>query len=94
MTTIKIEEKKIEVQGHSGYAKKGSDIVCAAISTLIEATYNYLKATGNIVKKTTFDGYFFMLIEVINTNGKNIVKSFTEMVDDLIKQYPENIERI
>ena len=94
MTTIKIEEKKIEVQGHSGYAKKGSDIVCAAISTLIEATYNYLKATGNIVKKTTFDGYIFMLIEVINTNGKNIVKSFTEMVDDLIKQYPENIERI
>ncbi len=94
MTTIKIREKEIEVKGHSGYAEKGRDIVCAAISTLVEATYNYLKVTGNIVKMTAIDGYFFMLIEVININGESIVKSFTEMVEDLAKQYPKNIERI
>lgn len=94
MTTITIKNNKIEIKGHSGYAKKGSDIVCAAISTLTEATYNYLKATGNVVKMTSNDGYFFMLIEIININGKSILKSFTEMIDDLAKQYPKNLERI
>lgn len=94
MTTIKIDGNKIEVQGHSGYAEKGSDIVCAAISVLTEATYNYLKATGNTVGMTAIDGYFFMVIEEINESGKNIISSFTNMVDDLIKQYPKNIERI
>lgn len=94
MTTITIKNNKIEIKGHSGYAKKGSDIVCAAISTLIEATYNYLKATGNVVKMTSNDGYFFILIETININGENILKSFTEMIDDLAMQYPKNLERI
>lgn len=94
MTTITIKNNQIEIKGHSGYAKKGSDIVCAAISALTEATYNYLKATGNVVKMTSNDGYFFMLIEIININGKNILKSFTEMIDALAKQYPKNLERI
>jgi len=94
MTTIKITDKKIEVKGHSEYDEKGKDIVCAAISTLTEATYRYLKATGNVVGITAIDGYFFMVIEVINANGQNIVKTFTEMIDDLIQQYPKNIRRI
>lgn len=94
MTTVKIDGNKIVVKGHSEYDEKGRDIVCAAISVLTEATYNYLKATENNVGMTAMDGYFFMVIEEINENGKNIVSSFIDMVDDLVKQYPKNIERI
>lgn len=94
MTTIKIRDNEIEVKGHSGYAEKGSDIVCAGISVLVEAAYNYLKVTGNEVIKKEDDGYFLILIDSINVSGNNILKSFIEMVDDLVKQYPKNIERI
>lgn len=94
MTTIKIRNSEIEVKGHSGYAEKGNDIVCAGISVLMDATYNYLKATENTVTKKETDGYFSISINVININGENIIKSFAEMVDDLVKQYPKNIERI
>lgn len=94
MTTIKVKNNEIEVRGHSGYSLEGSDIVCAAISTLIEATYNYLVVTGNIVRKRDDDAYFHILIDVINVNGKNIIKSFVQMVDDLATQYPKYIERV
>lgn len=43
MTKIDISSKEIRISGHSGYGTYGNDIVCAAISTLSEATYNYLK---------------------------------------------------
>ena len=34
--------KTIEATGHSGYAEQGSDIVCSAISTLMETLANGL----------------------------------------------------
>lgn len=34
--------KTIEATGHSGYAKEGQDIVCSAISTLMETLANGL----------------------------------------------------
>ena len=45
--------KTIEATGHSGYAEEGSDIVCSAVSTLLETLANGLteivKAKVNIV---------------------------------------------
>ena len=44
MTTCRIvketEQASIEVKGHAGYAKRGEDIVCAAISVLTINTIN------------------------------------------------------
>jgi len=34
--------KTIEATGHSGYAKEGQDIVCSAVSTLMETLANSL----------------------------------------------------
>ena len=46
INVIVIKEKQtiktIEATGHSGYAKEGSDIVCSAISTLMETLANGL----------------------------------------------------
>jgi len=47
MTTIifKSDEliNEIELNGHSGYATKGSDIVCSAITTVTFSTINLLE---------------------------------------------------
>ena len=88
MTTIDFKTDKIRVYGHSGYAPSGQDIVCAAISTLTEATYNYLEATKNKVSKEENNGVFVINLEELNKQGEAIVLSFKDMVDDLIKQYP------
>ena len=88
MTSIEIKSEYIEVKGHSGYAPIGSDIVCAAISTLSQATYNYLEATGNDMGVETSDGYLKMIFKSqLNKAGEEILNSFIEMAKDLEGQY-------
>ena len=93
MTLIEIKAKYIEVKGHSGYAHIGSDIVCAAISTLVQATYNYLEATGNDVEAESLDGYFKIIFKSdLNRPGENILGGFIEMAKDLESQYKNYIK--
>lgn len=89
MTTIDFKTDKIRVYGHSGYAPIGHDIVCAAISTLTEATYNYLVATKNKVSNEESNGVYVIHLEELNKQGLAIIDSFIEMIQDLIKQYPK-----
>lgn len=57
INVIVIKEKQtiktIEATGHSGYAEYGADIVCSAVSTLMETLANGLteivKAKANII---------------------------------------------
>jgi uncharacterized protein YsxB (DUF464 family) len=93
MTSIEITDERIEIKGHSGYAAIGSDIVCAAISTLSQATYNYLEVTNNEVTCDVSDGELVISLHKLNEPGKQIVRAFRDMVDDLSSQYPEYIER-
>ena len=93
MTLINIKDKYIEVKGHSGYASIGSDIVCAAISTLSQATYNYLEAIGNDVDVESSDGYLKIIFKSeLNRPGTEIVNRFNEMVIDLESQYKDYIK--
>lgn len=92
MTKIEISKEKIYVHGHSGYGTVGNDIVCAAISTLIEATYNYLKVTNNNVECEESEGMFTIKINKLNNTGNEIIKGFKDMCEDLSNQYPKNIE--
>lgn len=93
MTTIKVTDKFIEIKGHSGYAPEGQDIVCSAISTLSEATYNYLKSTRNRVKFVENDGYYKIVLKRLNRAGRCIKNEFIRMVDEIVKDYPNNVRR-
>ena len=88
MTIIYVSNKKIKVYGHSGYAEIGKDIVCAAISTLTESTYRYLKVTKNNVESVEEDGLFEIILNEINDSGKEIIKEFINIVKEIEEQYP------
>lgn len=45
----------IEANGHSGYAEEGSDIVCSAVSTLLETLINGLLEVAKIDTKYDID---------------------------------------
>ena len=47
--------KFIEAKGHSGYAESGSDIVCSAVSTLIQNLANGLTEIVKIQTKVIID---------------------------------------
>lgn len=63
MTTIRLfysggQITAVEAKGHTGYAKYGKDIVCAAVSTLIQSTLLGLKEVAKLnVQITSGEGY-------------------------------------
>ena len=84
--------KNLKITGHAGYADKGKDIVCASASSIILSSIN-LAVEFNKEVKYTDD---LNKIEIINnTNDENVKKVFSNMItclEDLEKQYPDNIK--
>ena len=97
MTTITITKssednfKKIECKGHAGFADRGEDIVCAAISVL---TINLL----NSIEKFTDDGIVItqdekkglITLEFKDTPSKEadlLMKSYELGVNSIFEQY-------
>ena len=73
-----------KIDGHANYAKVGSDIVCAGVSSLYIAITNALLELGHTYER---DGGYFVL------DGKDkeaiCLKVLFDGVSDIAKQYPE-----
>lgn len=90
---------RIEVLGHSGYAEKGKDIVCASISTLVQYMEMVLARTCEHELEMFEDGAFLLNIkfkEDMNFPYRafsiKLVESFNVFVKELEEQYPENVK--
>ena len=57
MIRVVFTDRRVTVQGHAGYAPKGQDVVCAAVSALVYALIATLKETENIRETVIRPGY-------------------------------------
>ncbi len=85
---------RIRVSGHSDYAESGSDIVCAAVSSMLMLTLNTVterlgcKADiqadndGATVNAKVFD---------YTPAAEGIIKQFAREVWEISQSYPENV---
>lgn len=96
VTMLKIGENIVgfEISGHSGYAKVGSDIVCAAISTLSYATIMGMEAVIGIdTVEVEDDAYLKLLVETKNkeklANAQPLFKVLQLSIIDLANQYKD-----
>ena len=48
MITVSMDEKTLRMEGHAGYAAKGEDIVCAAVSAIWYMVTEKLKKDGYV----------------------------------------------
>lgn len=87
---------RITASGHSGYAERGNDIVCAAVSTLVQTAY---LAIADITDKITFDkdeakAYFgFTVGDVDDRHDIDIIiRAVTVGLKDLACGYPQHIK--
>ena len=93
MITIIYDEKEknmiLQASGHAGYAEKGSDIVCAAVSALMQ-TLAYSVDGGTVTRSQ--DDCNTLTVQA-EQSFDNLAKF--ELVTDglmlLAKQYPENV---
>lgn len=75
---------KLTVMGHSGYAEEGSDIVCAAISSMVNLTTAVLEKSGiafamNVGSKTPT--IIIQLTDTENAFGQNVFEAlYSEMI--------------
>lgn len=98
MVIVKIKDTsstiEISLEGHTGYSKKGQDIVCAGISAnlqfLIIHFFNNLKREGNFQLSNGRGIIKFSKKDEDNS----IIQSFIEYLKIVEKSYPNSIKII
>ena len=98
MIKIKFTPKKftIDITGHAGHGKKGEDIVCAAISSVMWATVNGLENVAKVpVSYTEQDGFLSCRIlglsDIDREKADILLESMADFLFNLAKTYSEYV---
>lgn len=84
-----------KIKGHSGYATKGYDIVCAAISTLscyVSNTLSCLLPKNQLHVVIKEDGYIEISCPFTDDYIYVMLISFKQHLEELENQYPNNVQ--
>lgn len=93
---------EVKAKGHAGAGKYGQDIVCAAVSCLMQTLANKVEEAaraGLVALGAVAHGEGWMRVEVTPTNEScDMVEAWVELVQDgldaLAESYPENVELV
>ena len=93
MIAVEVREDHVAVTGHAGYAERGKDIVCAAVSVLFQNMCNSIQAfTGDRVRIRMDPGDSRIDFEELAEGGKLLVDSFFCGICAIADEYPEYVE--
>ena len=89
-----------EVQGHSGYAQDGEDIVCAAITSairLVESTINDVLGLAAAVKVREEDAFISLRLpgslgQTAESTCQALLTGMMVYFTELHDEFPDNIE--
>ena len=93
---------EVKAKGHAGAGKYGQDIVCAAVSCLMQTLANEVEEAaraGLVALGAVAHGEGWMRVEVTPTHKScDMVEAWVELVQDgldaLAESYPENVELV
>lgn len=86
--------KLVRAEGHSNY-RDGDDVVCAAVSALVQTAYLALKDIGVNTEYVRDDGKFEFTVECSKETRHDadvILRAMTVGLRDLQSGYPQNIK--
>ena len=93
MTKVKVTTdcnlvSSVTIEGHSGYAERGSDIICSAISGAVEVTMRMLEKDSNV----TFDidetkAMIKIIVKQPNEYTNDCLNSLIGFLEDLSNEY-------
>ena len=89
MITVKRKCNGVTITGHANYARRGEDIVCAAVSTLVQTLIVSIeKLTDDEIKYDIQSG----LVEISHGNlsekSKTLLNSFFVGIEMIATEYP------
>ena len=88
MIRAAFSKNRLTVEGHAGYAPKGQDIVCAAVSALVYALIGTLEETENAAEVILRPGYAAVEAKE-KTAAFDLVRCGIEQLAD---RYPEFVQ--
>lgn len=95
MITICNSKHRISVEGHADYGPYGQDIVCSAISTLLQT---YIESVANLssdeIKYSIGEGRAFVEHKALSEQGKVLRESFFIGINGVASAYPDNVQII
>ncbi len=87
---------KVKAKGHSGLSEHGSDILCAAVSALVQTAYLALLEKGfcKTYKKDVDTGTFeFDIIDADDRHDADVIlRALAVGLEDLHSGYPQNLK--
>ncbi len=95
MIEVHITQNSLTVKGHAGYAERGKDIVCAAVSALAQGLVHSLSVlTDDEISAEVESGHIRMEYENLSEQGKLLIDSFFIAVSDIQDAYGEEYVQI
>ena len=97
MTTVTVfddisgDHKRFEISGHAGWAEKGEDIVCAAISTLSITTVNAIESF--VLKEGEYEEYADAETGLITFELKKTDHDTQLLIDAMLLGFKELAEK-
>lgn len=85
----------LKVNGHAGYAEKGQDIVCAAVSAIVPGAFNALK--GGDYRFEVKEGHvLFESEKPLDGHDLAVMETAIAQLEGISDSYPEyvSLERI
>lgn len=88
---VSISTTNIQVEGHTGYAESGKDIVCSAVSVL---TFNLIRSIKSLTKdkikyQDDTPGHINIEFKNLSEQSKLLIDSFFIGISDIISTYGE-----
>ena len=90
-----IRKGSFTIEGHSGSAEAGQDIICAAVSSAAYMAVNTItEILGQDVEADVSDGYMKIVLSGRNQAATDILKGLKLHISELTKDYPDFIKII
>ncbi len=88
---------KFRVSGHSGYAESGSDIVCAAVSSMVMLTVNTITEDFGVpaaVNVEEEDAVIELLLKTEDERAHALIAGLEREISSLANDFPDNVRLI
>ena len=84
---------KVVIDGHSGYAENGYDIVCASVSSIVTTSVNMIiRLDENAISYEAKSGFIKIEISKHNEFIDIVLENMMDLLEQLSMSYPKNIK--
>ncbi len=94
MIKVEIKENSIAISGHANYAQKGNDIVCAAISAIIQSSTTWFAKKDIKIKQNKKTPLFELTLINDKKENKDKINLIIKQLQFVQKHYKKYIKII